>query len=443
LNAPAGDQLRRFLLQRVSITTLVLGLVCTAGLAVYVKPADHSGDYSDYFASINKELQRNGIGRPSIILDLDRVDHNIAQVTAQLVPPLNYRIVTKSLPSRELVKYVMQESGSNRLMAFHAPYLEWMIRELPGAEILLGKPLLVDSVAEFYAAFDPGEHQQISARIEWLVDTEVRLNRYLQFALEHSINLKINFEIDVGLHRGGIANNDDLTRLLQIVASNPEHLTFAGFMGYEAHVPFAPSLVISVSDAFAEAMHVYAEFVDHGRKRYPQLFEQELTFNSGGSKTYRMFTAEEPVNDISAGSAIIKPATFSSLDTHQPALFIAAPVIKKLPGVQLAFLEFAAGFMEWWNPNMGLSLYLYGGGWAAELVSPPGVGLNELAADPPNQNLLPNQSLYHASRQTPVGIGDFVFFHPQQSDAMSQFDEILVLRSGKLVDRWQPFPKRY
>jgi hypothetical protein len=32
--------------------------------------------------------------------------------------------------------------------------------------------------------------------------------------------------------------------------------------------------------------------------------------------------------------------------------------------------------------------------------------------DPPNQNLLPNQSLYHVSRQSSIGIGDFVFFHP-------------------------------
>jgi D-serine deaminase-like pyridoxal phosphate-dependent protein len=443
MSTPTERLFRRFLLRRISVAAILLCLVCFAGLVVYVKPADLSGVYADYFANINNELRRNGIGRPSIVLDLDRVDYNIKQITARLAPPLNYRIVTKSLPSRELLKYVMRESGTDRLMAFHAPYLAWMIRELPNAEILLGKPLLLDSVAEVYAAFDPAEYQQVSNRIEWLVDTEARLNNYLKFAIENSINLKVNLEIDVGLHRGGVATHEDLASLLQIAASNPKYLTFTGFMGYEAHVPFAPSLISSVSAAFNESMQTYAGFVSHGIDTHPQLFERELTFNSGGSKTYRMFTGEGPVNDISAGSAIVKPATFAGLDNHRPALFIAAPVIKKLPGVQLAFLESVADWMAWWNPNMGLSLYLYGGGWAADIVSPPGIMLNELAADPPNQNLMPNQSLYHASTRTPVGIGDFVFFHPQQSDAMSQFEEILVLRGGKLVDKWHSFPRRY
>jgi D-serine deaminase-like pyridoxal phosphate-dependent protein len=328
-------------------------------------------------------------------------------------------------------------------MAFHAPYLDWMIRELPDAEILLGKPLLIDSVAEFYSAFEPQQYPQISSRVEWLVDTPERLERYRQFALSNSINMRINLEIDVGLRRGGISTPSELSGLLKQLASDPEHLTFSGFMGYEAHVPFTPAFAGTVEDAFAESMQIYAAFVAQVEKDFSQLFNAHLTFNSGGSKTYRMFSGNGPVNDVSAGSAIIKPATFSLLETHQPALFIAAPVIKKLDGAQMAFLEFAAGFIEWWDPNMQLSLYLYGGGWAADIVSPVGVQLNELAADPPNQNLLPNQSLYHASRQTRLDVGDFVFFYPHQSDAMSQFEEILIMRGGKLVDKWQPFPKRF
>jgi hypothetical protein len=38
------------------------------------KPQDNSDDYSAYFYQMNSELQRNKIGRPVIVLDLDRVE---------------------------------------------------------------------------------------------------------------------------------------------------------------------------------------------------------------------------------------------------------------------------------------------------------------------------------------------------------------------------------
>jgi D-serine deaminase-like pyridoxal phosphate-dependent protein len=422
--------------------------VLGAGVAAWRKPADISADYSSYFAGINRELQRAGIGEPTIIIDLDRVDHNLHEIVTHIIPPVNYRIVTKSLPSVELLKYVMQKSGSQRLMAFHAPYLTWMMREFPGADILLGKPLLVDSARAFYRGLTPADQENASGRIQWLVDTPVRLETYLVLAEELGIRLCINIEIDVGLKRGGVEDLDTFATLLGIIADHPERLIFTGLMGYDAHVPHAPPLISSVGAAFRGTLGRYGEFVAFGQVQYPDLFKPglnipALTFNSGGSSTYFMFANQAIVNDVAAGSAVVKPATFGSLTHHQPALFIAAPVLKKMDGIQLPFLGPLADLMQWWNPNMGTSLYLYGGGWAADIVSPPGVMLNELAADPPNQNLQPNQSLYHVSKRSPLQIGDFVFFQPQQGDAISQFERLLVMRDGRLVDTWHSFPSRY
>jgi D-serine deaminase-like pyridoxal phosphate-dependent protein len=419
-----------------------------AGVAAWRKPADTSADYSSYFAGINRELQAAGIGEPSIILDLDRCDHNIHEIVTHIIPPVDYRIVTKSLPSVELLKYVMQKSGSQRLMAFHAPYLTWMIREFPGADILMGKPLLVDSARAFYRALVPGDQQSASARIQWLVDTPMRLEGYLGLADELGVKLRINIEIDVGLKRGGVEDLDTFSTMLAIIADHPERSTFSGLMGYDAHVPHAPPLISSVADAFRDTLARYGEFVAFGQVQQPALFKPglnkpALTLNSGGSSTYFMFANQAIVNDVAAGSAVVKPATFGALTRHQPALFIAAPVLKKMDGIQLPFLGPLADLMQWWNPNMGTSLYLYGGGWAADIVSPAGVMLNELAADPPNQNLQPNQSLYHVSKRSSIQIGDFVFFQPQQGDAISQFERLLVLRDGRLIDSWHSFPSRY
>jgi hypothetical protein len=93
-------------------------------------------------------------------------------------------------------------------------------------------------------------------------------------------------------------------------------------------------------------------------------------------------------------------------------------------------------------PLLTLVSYFYGGGWPAEIVWPVGV---EAGArnDPPNENLMPNQSLYFKHDDMEHGIGDFVFFWPYQSDAIFQFEDMLVVRDGEIVDTWHPIARRY
>ncbi len=49
-----------------------------------------------YFGALQSALLEAGIYQPSLVLDLDRLDANIAHVRAKLAAPL--RIVDKSLP---------------------------------------------------------------------------------------------------------------------------------------------------------------------------------------------------------------------------------------------------------------------------------------------------------------------------------------------------------
>ena len=413
------------------------------GLGILFKPGDAGGAYSPYFLKMNHMLQDAGIGRPCIVLDLNRVDHNIARVRHHLPSSIKYRVVTKSLPSTKLIRYVLDKTGSRRLMAFHQPYLEIFSQQFGEMDILLGKPMLAAAVEEFYQKTPREKHHGVSEKIQWLVDTEKRLQHMLRIARERNIQLRINLEIDIGLHRGGAANQQELDRMLGLIAANPKFLKFTGFMGYEAHVRHAPPVISSVDGAFQEAMETYTRFYSNAKSSFPELFHDDLTFNSGGSTTYQMFPKDLKINDIAAGSCMVKPSTFDMLTDHQPALFIAAPVLKKLEGPQVPFLDFATSLVRWWDPNMDTAMYLYGGGWAADLVSPPGVRMNPLTASPLNQNLLPNQSLYNSSQKVTLGVGDFVFFHPQQGDAASQFDEIIVTRGHKILDTWKPFSKRF
>ena len=64
--------------------------------------------------------------------------------------------------------------------------------------------------------------------------------------------------------------------------------------------------------------------------------------------------------------------------------------------------------------------------------------------DPENQNLVPNRSLITAPQHITLAPGDWVFMPPKQSNALFQFEEILLVRGGRLQEqRWRAFPRRY
>ena len=96
------------------IFAVVISIILAA--IIFLKPADLGGPYDAYFSTINSTLKANGIGRRCIVLDLDRLDHNISRVMAHLTPPLQYRVTAKSLPSIDLLKYVMKKTGTTRVM---------------------------------------------------------------------------------------------------------------------------------------------------------------------------------------------------------------------------------------------------------------------------------------------------------------------------------------
>ena len=433
---------KRYIIALVIAACIVLMVIC--------KPADKGKPYNDYFAALNRELKTNGIALPCIIIDLDRVDHNIHQMNSILKAPLHYRIVTKSLPSIELVDYVMKKTNTNKLMEFHQPYLSLIIKKFGyNLDILLGKPFPIQSVQEFYNDFPKSEYSKLTDSVQWLIDNKQRLSEYLSFARNNSLKLKVNIEIDVGLHRGGLKTVEELNELLSIIQKNKDNLEFTGFMGYDGHLLHIPVFIGSKEKAvrkeFEQIMKRYKKFVDYANNTYPELFKKKLTFNSGGSSTYVLYNSSYVVNDIAAGSCVVKPSTFDffTLKKHLPAIFIAAPILKKINSYEVPFLERFKWLIEWWDPNCRQTYYTYGGGWNEVVEAPEGVVVNALTASPPNENLLPNQSMLNGSLSTKLEVGDFVFYRPKQGDAIFQFRDIIVIRNGKIIASWKPFPERF
>ncbi|WP_442800032.1 DSD1 family PLP-dependent enzyme [Pseudomonas sp. AA27] len=407
--------------------------VLLAAAGAWLRPGAQGAPHDDYFARLQRELREHGPMRPVMLIDLDRLDHNIDVVTQSVRRAgKQLRLVEKSLPSPQLLDYIARRADTRRLMSFHQPFLNHDALRFPDADILLGKPLPVRSAQLFYeehrGAFDPAR------QLQWLLDTPERLQQYLALAQGLGTRLRINIELDVGLHRGGVKDSAQLERMLAIIAANPRHLAFAGFMGYDPFVGMGvPGILGSPQALFAKVMGLYDGFVDHARSRYPGLWRTDLTLNTAGSPSYRMHEYERTSSEVSVGSALLKPTHYDlpSLQDHQPAAYIATPVIKRTGAVQIPALDGKSALFAWWDPNQRETFFIYGGNWLAEPESPRGLRFNGLYGRSSNQEML------NGSAAVGLQVDDQVFLRPTQSEAiLLQFGDLLAVRDGRIVERW-------
>lgn len=400
-----------------------------------------------YFAQLQAALLEDGELRPRLIVDLDRLDHNIDQAVAFAARAGKaLRLVEKSLPSFELLDYIARRAGTRRLMSFHQPFLTLDAQHWPDADILLGKPMPVALAGRFYeqhsGPFDP------QRQLQWLIDSPERLQQYLVLAQQRGIRLNVNLELDVGLHRGGIAQGEAGTRrlreLLRTIEPHPQHLAFTGFMGYEPHVAMLPRLFGAPERLLAQAMATYQARVEQVQREAPALWAQAvaaddqppLTLNTAGSPTYRLHDQEQISNELALGSGLLKPTHFDlpSLAGHLPALFIATPVLKTAGAFTLPGAGRLPALISRLAGRGKQALFIYGGNWLAEPVSPAGLTASKLYGTSSNQQVL------LAPADTALQVDELVFMRPTQSEAvLLQFGDVLAVRAGRVVGRWPVF----
>jgi D-serine deaminase-like pyridoxal phosphate-dependent protein len=420
----------------MNLRQLVLGTAAAAAGALWItKPSNRGEPYDDYFRALNAELKREGPMRPCLVIDLDRMDQNLERVaTALKRSGKHYRIVEKSLPSQKLIEYVMRKADTKRLMSFHEPFLNSDVIAFADADILLGKPLPVRSAELFYkklkGPFDP------SRQLQWLLDTPERLQQYLDLANGLETKLRANIEIDVGLHRGGVHDDATLARMLDIIAAQPRRLELAGFLGYDAHVGLGvPRILGTPRRLLDKAMAIYQARVDFTRSRYPKLWNDTLTLNSGGSPSYQLHEHERVSNDIAVGTALLKPTHYDieTLTDHVPAVFIATPVIKSTGPIQLPVLDEKSRIFSWWDPNQRQTYFIYGGWWRAQYESPKGLQFNARFGHSANQEIV------NGSPTTGLDVDDQVFLRPRIVEGvLLQFGDLVAMRGGRIVDYWPP-----
>ncbi len=405
------------------------GVAAAAGATLLWRPNDHGAPHNAYFSQLNAMLKREGPGRPVMLIDTDRVDKNTDLIVNSVGPEKTYRVVVKSLPSVPLLAHVMQRAKTNSLMVFHQPILNAVAEAFPESESLMGKPMPVSAVKTFFNKVDLTKFNAAS-QVQWLIDTPERLNQYHALAKQLGVRMRINLEIDVGLHRGGLPGPEALGPIMSTIESDPEHLSLSGFMGYEPHLT---GLQASLDHpAVQQVLAIYRGYID--RARLAGVDVDKLTLNGAGSHTLGIYNHDQTMNDLAAGSGVVKPTDFDTyhLSANLPAVFIATPILKRYDELRIPGDPALAKLLPLWNPNMQRLYFIYGGYWKAKVVSPSGV------ADPIYEST--NQSPMTTSAAVDLHVDDYMFLRPTQSEhVMLQFGDLLPFRGNRFTDPWPIF----
>ncbi|MEK6806192.1 MAG: alanine racemase [Pseudomonadota bacterium] len=399
------------------------------------KPAAKGGAHDAYFLAVQAALAKAGLFRPTLVIDRAHLAQNLARLKQHLPKNKHFRAVAKSLPSISLLREVRKATGSDRLMVFHQPHLNLIAEQMPDAQLLLGKPMPAGAAQRFFAKGYRGVFDA-SRQIEWLVDTPERIAEYARLARAQNKPLRLNLELDVGLRRGGFASAQAVAEAIAAIQEEPS-LKFSGLMGYEAHLAKIPEALGGGRKGLGKVMAFYAECVDAARETLGAGFAPDaLTLNAGGSNTYQWYDESAPCNELAMGSGLVKPTDFDTagLSDHVPACFIATPVLKALNTTELPGLENMAGLFRAWDPNTARTFYTYGGYWLANAVSPPGLQRNDIWGHSTNQDML------NGSVDVQLGVGDFVFLRPHQSEfVFLQFGDLAVYENGAITETWPVF----
>lgn len=404
------------------------GATLIAAAAVLASRKDDEGGRHDaYFQRLSLALRNAGLAHPVLVIDLQRLDSNIAAVRTALAPRrLPLRVVVKSLPAPGLIDHVAAGMATNRLMVFNGAMLGEMVKR-PGADLLLGKPLPVAELAQFLEKSGPNA----TAKVQWLIDTPERLRHYAEIAAARGVTLRTSFEIDVGLHRGGFGDAAALAATAGIAKELPQ-IEVTGLMGYDPHVP----KMRDPDAAYAQSQQAYRVAVGVLREVLG-LDAAALVLNGAGSPTYTRHAQGTVASEVSVGSAFVKPADFDlpALARHVPAAFIATPVIKALDRMRLPGAEWLSGPLNFVDPNSKRAFFIYGGHWLATPVSPPGLQFSDLFGRSSNQELLTG------SDRVQLKADDHVFFRPNQSEAVFfQFGDIALFDGEKIAGFWPTLP---
>lgn len=324
-----------------------------------------------YFDRLIHAVEAAGLHRPVLVLDTARLTANLDRLKTALPSGVALRLADKSLPVPDLLARGFAALGTDQVMSFHLPLTAQVLARLPQAQALMGKPMPVAAAADFLSTCPD------AARVTWLIDSAARLADFRTLAEQTGTPLRIAFEVDIGLGRGGFDTPDTLRPCLAQTGT----LRVCGLMGYEAHVNALPRMLGRGAPAQARAMARLAAFADCLAP------DQRGIINTGGSSTVLGLPGDGPANDLTLGSLMVKPSDFDqALNRHiEPAFFIVTPALKTCPHGLPGHPRLSQALRRTGLIRDRIT-FAYGGKWMARPVHPAGLRASPFFAPSSNQH---------------------------------------------------------
>lgn len=388
--------------------------------------ATYKGAHDPYFARWEALLQRDSDGVPSLVLDLARAQKNAQRVRALWPARHAARLAVKSLPCVPLLRTLAAALETERFMVFHPAHVRPTLDAFSSGDLLFGKPVPTRAVERALAQLSAHEIKQV----RWLADTPSRARELSSLARSQGVELRVALEIDVGLHRGGASSLDEIQSFRDCFAPG-SGLQFAGLMGYDGHLGRIPWPLQRIERSHARSMQRYrahVEAVDALGWSW-----NDCVRNAGGSLSFMEYRETDPTDELTIGSALVKPAHFDDkrLAELECALWIATPVLKRVERFEPPDTEWLAALVPLVKGLRGAGVYLFGGRFHGQPESPKGMVANLALGDSANQ------ALYQLDRSTPLAIDDWVFFRPHESEAtMDTLSHVLVSDGERRFERW-------
>jgi D-serine deaminase-like pyridoxal phosphate-dependent protein len=254
---------------------------------------------------------------PSIVIDLEAVDHNIEVANRMLHgTSIALRPHFKAHKCRPLLHRQLcsgRWSGVTCQTAFEA-----LVLARDGFHDILVTNQIVDRLAV---------EQLMSAarlaKVTTVIDSAMHID-LLQRATERAnVELFILIEIDVGLGRCGLRPGDPTLIDLAATITRTCHLSFAGLQAYEGH-----AVQIPATDERASATSSAATIANDERKRLAAVGYPCGIVTGGGTGTLHLAVDNHVLDEVQAGSYVLMDATYARLNLpFRQALFCLATVI--------------------------------------------------------------------------------------------------------------------
>lgn len=270
------------------------------------------------------DIARRMIGRPrdapptpALLLDLPRVERNIAEMRRRMEPlPAKLRPHAKIHKSPELARLQLA-AGAIGITTANI----WEASALldAGIDDLLVANQVIGPVKAAEAARAAG-----LGRLTVAIDDRGNADELASAARAAGSEVRVLVEVDVGLHRAGVRSTDDALALAAHVARQPG-LHLDGVLGYEGHCMLEPDRGLRIEKARA-ANAVLLEAADAFQR---EGFSTDVVA-AGGLGTWDITGANPRITEIHAGSYIFTDAFHTNLvPGFEVALTVLSTVISR------------------------------------------------------------------------------------------------------------------